>query len=206
VIEGLYAAGECACVSVHGANRLGTNSLVDLVVFGRRAGQHVARYVQDADLAPIGDDPKGPARAFIASLTDGQAGPHGGAIRQEMKDVMMEKVGIYRTGAAMREAVDTLQVLRDRYRAVRAQDRAKRYNTDLLDLFELQNLLDLALVTAVSAEHRRESRGAHAREDYPQRDDDNWLKHTLVWLKGDDLEIDYRPVDISRWQPKPRAY
>jgi succinate dehydrogenase / fumarate reductase flavoprotein subunit len=118
----------------------------------------------------------------------------------------MAKVGIYRTGQEMQAAVAELQELRTQAQAVRAQDGSKQYNTDLLDLLELHSLLDLALVTAASAEHRQESRGAHAREDYPERDDENWLKHTLIWLDGDKMRIDYRPVDISRWAPKPRAY
>jgi succinate dehydrogenase / fumarate reductase flavoprotein subunit len=205
VIEGLYAAGECACVSVHGANRLGTNSLVDLVVYGRRAGQSIAGYVKGADLPPVGKEPEGNVRATIENLTSGK-GPHGGRIREQMKDVMMEKVGIYRKEEDMRKAVVELKKLKDRYREVRAQDSSKRYNTDLLELFELQNLLDLALVTAVSAENRRESRGAHAREDFPGREDENWLKHTMAWLDKDEVRIEYRPVDISRFEPKPRAY
>jgi len=206
LVEGLYAAGECACVSVHGANRLGTNSLVDLVVYGRRAGQHIARFVKEAEAAPAGKDPAGEARALMERLFDGKKGPHGGHIRQEMRELMMERVGIYRTGEEMEVAVRDLQALRERYAQVRAQDKSARFNTDLLELLELGNLLDLSLATAASAANRTESRGAHAREDFPERDDGEWLKHTMLWLEDGKTRIGYRPVDVSRWEPKPRAY
>ncbi len=206
VVEGLYAAGECACVSVHGANRLGTNSLLDLVVFGRRAGQHIGDYVKGVEMPQVAEDDAEFAKAWIHRLTDGKSGPHGGYISEEMQTVMMEKVGIYRSDGDMQTAVDTLKELRARYQTVRIQDTSRQFNTDLLELIELGNLLDLSLITAVSAQNRRESRGAHSREDYPERDDDNWLKHTLAYLEGDQVHIDYKTVDTSIWEPKPRTY
>jgi succinate dehydrogenase / fumarate reductase flavoprotein subunit len=204
--EGLYAAGECACVSVHGANRLGTNSLVDLIVFGRRAGQHIGEFVKHADGVAVKEDAVGEAKQRIAGLTKGQAGPHAGNLRDTMETVMMEDVGIYRTESKMTRAIMTLESLRHDYKDVRVQDVTKRFNSDLLETLELGNLLDLALITAESARNRKESRGAHCREDYPERDDPNWLKHTLTWLDGDALRIGYKSVDVSIWEPKPRKY
>jgi succinate dehydrogenase / fumarate reductase flavoprotein subunit len=206
IVEGLYAAGECACVSVHGANRLGTNSLLDLVVFGRRAGQHIGDYVKQVDMPRVGENAADFAKAWIDRLTDGKTGPHGGHITEEMQTVMMEKVGIYRNDGEMQTAVDTLTELRERYKTVRIQDTSRQFNTDLLELIELGNLLDLSLITAVSAKNRQESRGAHSREDYPDRDDDEWLKHTLAFMEGDSVRIDYKSVDTSIWEPKPRTY
>ena len=206
VVEGLYAAGECACVSVHGANRLGTNSLLDLVVFGRRAGQHIGDYVKKVKEPSVGQDAAETADRWIKQLTDGQTGPHGGHIMEEMQTVMMEKVGIYRNAQDMQAAVDQIQSLRERYRKVRVQDTGQAFNTDLLELIELRNLLDLSLLTAASAVNRQESRGAHSREDFPDRNDDNWLKHTLAYLDGDTVRIDYKTVDTSVWEPKPRTY
>jgi len=206
VVNGLYAAGECACVSVHGANRLGTNSLLDLVVFGRRAGQHIGEYVKQADQPQLSEAAADEARAWIARLTDGSTGPHGGHITEEMQVTMMEKVGIYRNAGDMEAAVNEIQALRERYRAVRVQDTGKAFNTDLLEIIELGNLLDLSLLTAASALNRTESRGAHSREDFSERDDDNWLKHTLAYLDGDKVRIDLKAVDTSIWEPKPRTY
>jgi len=206
IVQGLYAAGECACVSVHGANRLGTNSLLDLVVFGRRAGRHIGDYVKEVELPAVNENVADISGGWIKQLTDGQAGPHGGHIMEEMQTVMMEKVGIYRTGSEMQAAVDQVHDLLERYQQVRVQDSGRAFNTDLLELIELRNLLDLSLLTAASALNRRESRGAHSREDFTERNDDNWLKHTLAYLDGDSVHIEYKTVDTSIWEPKPRTY
>ena len=206
IVEGLYAAGECACVSVHGANRLGTNSLLDLVVFGRRAGQHIGDYVKEVDFPAVSQDVAETAGRWINQLTDGQTGPHGGHIMDEMQTAMMEKVGIYRNGRDMQAAVDQIQNLLERYQRVRVQDTGRAFNTDLLELIELRNLLDLSLLTAASALDRQESRGAHSREDFPDRDDDNWLKHSLAYLDEDKVRVEYKTVDTSIWTPKPRTY
>ena len=206
IVEGLYAAGECACISVHGANRLGTNSLLDLVVFGRRAGQHIGEYVKEVKAPSVSENVADMASRWIKQLTDGKTGPHGGNIMEEMQTVMMEKVGIYRKEQDMLAAVDQIQNLLERYQQVRVQDTGRSFNTDLLELIELRNLLDLSLLTAASALNRQESRGAHSREDFPDRDDDNWLKHTLAYLDGNKVCIEYKMVDTSIWEPKPRTY
>ncbi|HUV07798.1 MAG TPA: succinate dehydrogenase flavoprotein subunit [Spirochaetia bacterium] len=206
VYEGLYAAGECACVSVHGANRLGTNSLVDLIVFGRRAGQHIARYIKGADSPrlPAGSNER--AGAMLSALMDGKNGPHPGSLYTEMKSLMMSSVGVYRNERDMKKAIGGLRDLRERHQGLRVHDRSRGFNTEVLEILELGNLLDLALLTAESALNRRESRGAHSREDYPERDDGQWLKHTLAWLENGKVRIGYKPVDTSRWEPKPRIY
>lgn len=206
VVHGLYAAGECACVSVHGANRLGTNSLLDLVVFGRRAGRHIAEYIKDAGEVAVDESAANDAQAWIGRITDGAEGPHGGHISEEMQTTMMEKVGIYRNEQQMQAAVEEIQALRRRYNQVRVQDTSKSFNTDLLEVIELGNLLDLSLVTATAALQRQESRGAHSREDFAERDDENWLKHSLAYLEGDTVRFDYKAVDTSIWEPKPRTY
>ncbi len=204
--EGLYAAGECACVSVHGANRLGTNSLVDLVVFGKRAGVEIGRFVKGADFGPLPSSPDERARRKIESLVTGNKGRSRGKILAAMQETMMEKVGIARISEEMKKAIETIQQLRSEFKEVRVEDRGKRFNTELLEVLELENLLDIAYITAVASETRTESRGAHARDDFPNRDDEHWLKHSLVWLDGNGHKYGSRPVDLSRYKPKPRVY
>jgi succinate dehydrogenase / fumarate reductase flavoprotein subunit len=206
VYEGLYAAGECACVSVHGANRLGTNSLVDLVVFGKRAGIAMADYMKNADYGFLSGQAGDEAFALINNLRDGKKGPHGGKLRAEMQDTMMENVGIFRNNADLEKAIDTLSQLRQGYPDVRPDDKNRKFNTDLLEILELGNLLDLAMATAVSALNRTETRGAHSRDDYPERNDIDWLKHTMAWMEGGRIRIGYKGVDLSLFKPKPRTY
>ncbi|HEX2205035.1 MAG TPA: succinate dehydrogenase flavoprotein subunit [Longimicrobium sp.] len=207
VLPGLYAAGECACVSVHGANRLGTNSLLDLVVFGRRGGMEMARFCETADLPPLPKDPTAFVEAQFGALLGNPKGEIAAKIREEMQEVMQDDVGIYRTGPGMENALAKVRELQARFKNVAVMDRGKAFNTDLLEAWELGNLLDLAEVTALAALNRTESRGAHMREDYEKRDDANWMKHSLV-TRGDDgsLDISYKPVTITRFQPKERVY
>ncbi len=205
VYEGLYAAGECACVSVHGANRLGTNSLVDLVVFGRRAGRHIAEYVTGAAMPSVAPDAGDAMRERIAKLKT-ESGDHPGPIYGRMQSTMMENVGVYRDEARMTRGLQDVKDLREAFKAVRVQDKESRFNTEVLAILELENLLDLSLITAASALNRTESRGAHSRVDHAERRDEEWLKHTLAQIENDDVTISYKSVDTSIWEPKPRTY
>jgi succinate dehydrogenase / fumarate reductase flavoprotein subunit len=205
-LPGFYAAGECACVSVHGANRLGTNSLVDIVVFGRRAGLDMSRYIAKHDFVPLPAEPECGACDEVDHLLTGTGGESVADIRRELQEVMMDNVGVFRVEHQMQAAVDKVHELQERYRQVSLQDRSKTYNTELLEAIELGYLLDLAEVTSESALARKESRGAHSREDYPERDDENWLKHTLAYRTGSGVELKYKPVSITRFEPKPRTY
>ena len=204
--QGLYAAGECACVSVHGANRLGTNSLVDLIVFGRRAGVDMALYTNQVDLPSLPPGAEDSARGFIDRLKDGKSGPTIGGFYEKMQETMMRDVGVYRRGEDMERAIGELRTLRDEFNELRLQDKTIAFNNEILGIFELRNLIDLSLLTAESALNRTESRGAHSREDFTERDDENWLKHSLATLDGDSVRVDYKAVDVSRWEPKPRVY
>jgi succinate dehydrogenase / fumarate reductase flavoprotein subunit len=188
VVPGLYAAGETACVSVHGANRLGTNSLVDLVVFGRRGGMNIAKYVKGADFVPLPANPEAEIKAEFDRLRASQGKVKPYALRDQMQQVMNDKVGVFRTQALMDEAVHDVAELRRQYLTdLSIDDRGHKFNTDLLEAWELGNLLDLAHVTALSAANRKESRGAHSRQDFTKRDDANWMVHTLVFRDGEGL-------------------
>ena len=203
---GLFAAGECACVSVHGANRLGTNSLLDLVVFGKHAGQRAAEFAKATDLPKMHQDAEAGARSTFEALRNGSGKENAFDISNEMKNVMFTDVGIYRTGTGMEDAMDKILELKERYKHVKVSDTGKIFNTELLNAWELGNMLDVAEAVTVSALNRTESRGGHAREDYPERDDANWLRHSLIVKKNGKLEINYKPVVITKFQPKARVY
>jgi succinate dehydrogenase / fumarate reductase flavoprotein subunit len=207
VVPGLFAAGECACVSVHGANRLGTNSLVDLLVFGRRAGRQMARYAGRVERPlPIADAIE-PVRAELEAIRGRTAGGESVAtIRAELQDVMMDNVGVYRDAKLLTAALAKVVELKGRYRLITITDCGSVFNTELLEAQELGYLLDIAHVTVASALARTESRGAHSREDYPERDDKKWLKHTLAYQGKDGPTLRYKQVSITRFQPKPRIY
>lgn len=205
-LPGFYAAGECACVSVHGANRLGTNSLVDLVVFGRRAGWDMARHVKETEFAPLPAHPEAQACDEVARLLHNAGSERAAMLRAELQQTMMDHISVFRVEDQIQAAIAKIRELQDRYRQVSIQDKGKAFNTDLLEAIELGYLLDLAEVTAASALARRESRGAHSREDYPERDDQNWLRHTLAYWAEAGVELRYKPVVITRFTPKPRTY
>ena len=207
VMPGLYAAGEVACVSVHGANRLGTNSLLDLIVFGKHAGLRAAEFSQGADFQPLPTDPTEFTRAQFDAIRNAQGNEKILEVSSKMKTVMMDSVGMFRTGEGMQSTLETVRELRERFKHIPLHDEGKIFNTEMINLWELGNLLEIAEVVTVSALARTESRGAHARDDYPKRDDVNWLKHTLSWVKPNgEIELRYKPVVITKYQPKERVY
>ncbi|MFF4502291.1 succinate dehydrogenase flavoprotein subunit [Streptomyces sp. NPDC001401] len=211
VVPGLYAAGEVACVSVHGANRLGTNSLLDINVFGRRAGIAAAEYSQKADYVELPENPAELVVSQIEQLRTSTGTERVATLRKELQETMDANVMVFRTEQTIKTAVEKIAELRERYKNVAIQDKGKRFNTDLLEAVELGNLLDLAEVMAVSALARKESRGGHYREDYPNRDDVNFMRHTMAYREvGDDgtesIRLDYKPVVQTRYQPMERKY
>jgi succinate dehydrogenase / fumarate reductase flavoprotein subunit len=207
VMPGFYAAGEVACVSVHGANRLGTNSLLDLIVFGKHAGLRAAEYALGANFQPLPADPAEFTKAQLDAMRNAQGDEKILDISSKMKEVMMDCVAMFRTGEGMQSALETIRELKERFKHIPLHDQGKVFNTEMINIWELGNLLEISEVVTVAALARTESRGAHAREDYPKRDDVNWMKHTLAWLKpGGEIELRYKPVVMTKYQPKERVY
>ncbi len=206
VVPGLFAAGEAACVSVHGANRLGTNSLLDINVFGRRGGKSAADYATTHDFVDLPPAPEREVVELLATLQDGTGTESVADIRAALQESMDTNASVYRTEATLKQAELDIAALKDRYARVGVSDRGKRYNTELLEAVELGFLLDLAEVLVVSAKARNESRGGHFREDYPHRDDVNFMRHTMAYREGADIRLDYKPVVQTRYQPMERKY
>ncbi len=205
-MPGFYAAGEVACVSVHGANRLGTNSLLDLIVFGKHAGLRAAEFAKGATFQPLPADAADFALQEFNQIRSSKGSEKVAAISREMKKVMFDDMGIFRTEEMMSRALQQVRELKERLQHIQLDDQGKIFNTDLLNAWELGNLLDLAEVITVCALNRKESRGGHARDDFPKRDDANWLKHTLAWKRDGSITIGYKPVTITKYQPKERTY
>jgi len=207
-VRGLYAAGECACVSVHGANRLGTNSLLDINVFGRRAGIAAAEYALQAELAPLPDDASAGVEATVERLrasvgvgTESVAG-----LRKQLQETMDRNVQVFRTAESLAEAAQVVADIKSRYPQIAIHDRGQRFNTDLLEAIELGFLIDLAEVVIAGAAAREESRGGHYREDFPTRDDKNFMRHTMAYAHPEGVELDYKPVVVTTYQPMERKY
>ena len=213
VVPGLYAAGECACVSVHGANRLGTNSLLDINVFGKRAGIYAVEYAKTAKHVPV---PKGATDAVVAMIEkarNSNGTEKVAQLRKELQDTMDKNAQVYRTEESLNEALEKITELRARYENISIQDKGQRFNTDLLEAIELGFLLDLAEVLAFTARERRESRGGHFREDFEKRDDEKFMVHSMAYLTGtngksasENIKLDWKPVTITNYQPMERKY
>ena len=206
-IPGLYAAGECACISLHGGNRLGANSLLETVVFGRRAGLSSAEYASALSQPVLSNTIKSDEEARIEAILKRDAnGDPPAAIRLAMGQSMHQNVAVFRDDAGLRKSQETLVQLKERYAKASINDKGKVFNYNLISYLELGFMLDCAETIIMGAIERKESRGAHTRTDYPQRDDENWLRHTLVSQHEDGPRIDYAPVTITRWQPQARTY
>ena len=217
VVPGLYAAGEVACVSVHGSNRLGTNSLLDINVFGRRAGIAAADFAQNAPWVELPERPERLVVGMVESIRGRESGERVADLRRELQETMDRNVQVFRTEASMKEALGVLDGLKERYASVVVQDKGRRYNTDLLEAIELGFLIELAEVITLGALARKESRGGHFREDYEARDDVNFMRHTMAYRApvtdvdngaafADEVRLDYKPVTVTRYQPMERKY
>ncbi len=206
IVPGLYAAGEVACVSLHGANRLGTNSLGDLIVFGRRAGMEAARYAQEVQFDYLPPDNQEPTREMLERTRGGSGKERVSHIRKDLQATMMDNASVFRTEETLTTQLRVLEELKERYKDVLVEDQGQQYNTELMEAVELGFLIDNAEMLVNAALNRTESRGAHSREDYKERDDENWLKHTMIYREGNGVRIDYKPVTLGKYEPKPRVY
>jgi succinate dehydrogenase / fumarate reductase flavoprotein subunit len=207
-LEGLYAAGEVACVSVHGANRLGGNALMETITYGKRAGRHAAEWALSHTTLTVPDTAISDAEREVRELLDRDDGERPWKIRDELASTMHENFGVFRREAQMEEQGGIVAALRERYERVVVDDKGEIFNNDLTQALELGFLIDLADCMVVAGLARKESRGAHARpHDYPDRDDENYLRHTLVSLDGDGRpQLDWKPVTMTKWQPQERTY
>ncbi|QBJ95420.1 succinate dehydrogenase flavoprotein subunit [Rhodococcus sp. ABRD24] len=210
IVPGLYAAGECACVSVHGANRLGTNSLLDINVFGRRAGIAAAEHAENSDFVPLPENPAKMVEDWLQVILSDHGHERVADIRTELQQTMDNNASVFRTETTLTQALKDVRALKERYNHITVQDKGKRYNSDLLEAVELGFLLEMAEVTVVGALNRKESRGGHAREDYPDRNDAEYMQHTMAYKVGDgllsDIRLDYKPVVQTRYEPMERKY
>ncbi|MGN7135273.1 succinate dehydrogenase flavoprotein subunit [Rhodococcoides corynebacterioides] len=210
IVPGLYAAGECACVSVHGSNRLGTNSLLDINVFGRRAGIAAAEYANSTEFVPLPEEPAKMVQEWLELILSDHGHEKVATIRTELQQSMDNNASVFRTEDTLKQALTDIQSLKERYGRITVQDKGKRYNSDLLEAIELGFLLEMAEVTVAGALNRKETRGGHAREDYPERDDVNYMRHTMAYKVGDgllsDIRLDWKPVVQTRYEPMERKY
>jgi succinate dehydrogenase / fumarate reductase flavoprotein subunit len=207
VVPGFYAAGECACVSVHGANRLGTNSLLDIVVFGRRGGVNMAEYALRSKLVGLPEHSEREAEEWLGSLMDGGGTESLADIRTTLQEEMMDKASVVRTEESLTDVLGTLRDLRERYEKARVKDRSKIFNTELVEHIEQGFLIDMAEALVISALARTESRGGHYREDHTMREDDHWMKHSFITRAPDgNTELGYKPVTMGRYEPVERKY
>ncbi len=209
-VPGLYAAGECACVSVHGANRLGTNSLLDINVFGRRSGIAAASYASANDFVDMPPNPAEMVISWVANILSEHGNERVADIRGALQQTMDNNAAVFRTEETLKQALTDIHSLKERYSRITVHDKGKSFNSDLLEAIELGFLLELAEVTVVGALNRKESRGGHAREDYPHRDDTNYMRHTMAYKQGTDLlsdiALDFKPVVQTRYEPQERKY
>ncbi|MEM3666495.1 MAG: succinate dehydrogenase/fumarate reductase flavoprotein subunit [Candidatus Bathyarchaeia archaeon] len=206
-LAGLYAAGECSCLSLHGANRLGTNSTAECLVFGAVAGEEAAKRALSTSFKGISNEKLAvEERRVYDGILSSEGGERTPAIRDAMRRIMNEKVWIFRKGEELKSALKEIRQLKERFKNVKVEDKGRSFNTGLIDALQLDFMLDLAEVTIISALARTESRGAHSRLDYPKRDDANWLKHTIAYYTKDGPRLEYIPVTITKWQPAARTY